>query len=349
MEGETNVTKQDRARRLDVKNPDDAIEFCYDQGWTDGLPVVPPTPDRVNEMVAAAGLPPDHVIGRIPERRRSLTVEQAATNAVMAGCKPAYMPVVMAALEALLDPGFSAHGPSASMAGAAMLVIVNGPYAREIGINSGLNALGQGHRANATIGRSVRLVLQNVLGGVFERSTLGHPGKYSFCIGETESANWDPLHVLRGFDRTESVVTLFACEGPTQVGNHVARTPEGILLTIADKMRGLSSFFLKGNLEVAIVIGPEHFNTISGAGWSKQDVREFLTKHARRSLADIKRGGLALSPVGPEDEETYRSVVKDPQDLLVLVAGGEAGRFSAIMNGWGYTDTTRAVSKRILV
>jgi hypothetical protein len=191
----------------------DAIEFCYGQDWTDGLPVVPPTEALVEEMLEASGREPDDLLGEIPERGRVVTAEKAAVNAVLAGCLPSYAPVVMTAVEAICEPRFKLHGNQGSTGGSAVMLIVNGPVVGELGMNTGINALVSFNRANATIGRALRLIIRNVFGGkpgVFDRATLGWPGKYSFCVAEDEEVvGWVPLHEERGAAPDSSAVTLF--------------------------------------------------------------------------------------------------------------------------------------------
>lgn len=335
------------AERHRVADAVAAIEYCYEQGWTDGLPVVPPTPDRVAAMLAASGLAPEVVLGRIPERRLTIRAEQVAINAVMAGCLPAYMPAVTAAVRALLDPAFGLHGPSATTAGVAFLTIVNGPYARRIGLNSGENVFGPGNRANATIGRALRLLLLNAGAALFDRATLGHAGKYTYCLAEQEDAGWEPLHTLRGFDRHQSTVTVMAAEAPNQVNNHVANSGRELLLTFTRRMAavGTANANSRGaRPQMAVVICPEHRRTLQADGWSKADVRRFLWEHARVSVADLKRGGLLPGPVAPGDEEQRSPVTPAEADLLIVTAGGEAGRFSAVIPGWNTTAASVAVT-----
>src|SRR5579884_2879843 len=195
-----------------------AIEFYFEKGWTDGLPVVPPTEARVREFLDRAGRAPDEIIGRLDARRRVVSAEKVAINAVMAGCLPEYTPVVMAAIAAMSENAFGLHGISASTGGAAVLVIVHGPIVADLGVNSGVNLFGPGNRANATIGRAVRLVLMNCFGaqpGLLDKATIGHPGKYAYCIAEDEAGSpWEPLHVARGLRPDQSAVTVFAAEGP---------------------------------------------------------------------------------------------------------------------------------------
>jgi len=223
------------SRRYSVADPAEAIELCFEKGWTDGLPVVPPTEERVRAMLDAARLRPGDQVAYIAHRAVSVTAEKVAINAVMAGCRPEYMPVVAAAVEGIGEPVWSYHGPGTSTAGAAVLTVVNGPIARELDINAGDNLFGPGWRANATIGRAVRLVMRNVCGsrpGALDRGTLGHPGKLSYVIAENEAESpWTPLHVERGFRPEQSTVTVMAAEAPHQFYNQLSNTAEGVLTT----------------------------------------------------------------------------------------------------------------------
>jgi hypothetical protein len=264
----------------------EAIETCFERGWTDGLPVVPATAARVLEFLAAAGRKPDEVLFREATRRRTVTVEKVAVNAVLAGCRAEYMPVILAALEAMADPAYNMHGAITSTGGSAPLVVVNGPVARALGINAGVNLFGPGWRANATIGRALRLVILNCLGaqpGVLDRSTQGHPGKYTFCVAELEEESpWEPLHVERGFPRDASAVTVFAAEGPHNVLTHYGHDAEAILVTLADAMAGLGSFSPGQSF---LVLAPEHVQILARDGWTKPKLREALYTRARRPLA----------------------------------------------------------------
>jgi hypothetical protein len=289
-------------------------------------------------------------LGSVPERRRRVTVEQVVANAVMAGCLPEYGPVVLAAVEAMLQPPFNLVGPSASLGGSAILVIVNGPIVDELHINCRNNLFGPGNRANATIGRAVRLVLMNTCGaipGLFDRTTLGHPGKYTYCIGENAGESpWLPLHAERGFAPQANAVTVFACEGPRQVRNSLSQTPEGIATTIADVMSSLgTSMATSGSVgdtttgtrqgEVTIVIAGEHMHTMARHGWTKADVRRYLATHARRTVADLKRGGGLPGTVQPGDAQQYIPIVAQADDILIVAAGGDEGAMSAVIPSWG--------------
>jgi hypothetical protein len=343
----------------EAADPIAAIEFCYQQGWTDGLPVIPPTEERVAAFLAHLERGRDEVLGMVPERRRRVTVEQVAANAVMAGCLPEYTPVVVAAVEAMLQPPFNLVGPSASLGGSAILVIVNGPVVEDLQINCRNNLFGPGNRANATIGRAVRLVLMNTCGaipGLFDRSCLGHPGKYTYCIAENAKGSpWLPLHAERGFAPEDSAVTVFACEGPRQVRNGLSPTPEGVLTTIADVMSSLgTSLTTSGSVansasgtrqgEMVIVIAAEHMQTISRHGWSKRDIRAYLRAHARRTVADLKRGGGLPGEVEPGDEQQYIAVLERADDLMIVAAGGNEGAISAVIPSWGPKVSSTAVT-----
>src|SRR5438034_8484907 len=269
----------------------DAIEFCFRQGWTDGLPAVPPTADRVGAMLAGARLDPTQEIGFVAHRAVSITAEKVAINAVMAGCTPDFMPVVVAAIEAIGDPRWSYHGPGTSTAGAGVLIVVNGPIAHALDINAGDNLFGPGWRANLTIGRAVRLVMRNVCGsrpGTLDRGTLGHPGKLSYVIAENEAESpWLPLHVERGLRADQSAVTVMAAEAPHQFYNQLSSTAEGVLTTLADDMR--ISGGIMGQPNYAVILAGEHMLTISGSGFGKAEIRRFLVENTKTSHAHLKR------------------------------------------------------------
>jgi hypothetical protein len=325
----------------------EAIEFCFQQGWTDGLPVVPPTESGVRAMLDAAGLEPGTEIAFI--RQVSVTAEKVAANAVMAGCKPEYLPVVVAAVDGLGDPRWSYHGPSTSTGGAAVLMIVNGPIARELGVNSGDNLFGPGWRANMTIGRAVRLVMRNVCGsipGELDRGTLGHPGKISYVIAENEEESpWTPLHVERGFAPTQSTVTVMAAESPHQFYNQLSSTAEGVLTTLSDSMQISGS--VMGQPNYALVIAGEHMRTIARDGWQKSDIRKFVFEHTQNSHAHLKRTQRMSGAIEPGDETRMRPLVLSADDILVVAAGGRAGAFSSFIPGWSSRRTSEAVTKEI--
>ncbi|HXH08765.1 MAG TPA: hypothetical protein VNP04_03230 [Alphaproteobacteria bacterium] len=338
-----------QSNTFEVSDTAEAIEFYYDKGWTDGLPVVPPTEASIRAMLDAAGLDPGQEITYIENRQVSVTAEKVAINAVMAGCKPEYMPVVAAAVEALGDPRYGYHGPATSTGGSAVFMLVNGPIARELDINCGDNLFGPGWRANATIGRAVRLVMRNVIGtlpGKLDRSTLGHAGKYTYCIAENEAESpWPPVHVERGFRPEQNAVTIFAALAPHQVYNQLSNTAEGVLTTIADNMRISGS--VTSQPQYVVVIAGEHMRVIADDGWSKGDIKRFLFEHTRNSLAHLKRTHRVAGPVQAEDEATMRPLVQAPDDILVVAAGSKAGAFSAFIPGWGGKNASQSVTKEI--
>ena len=337
------------SKRHHVPDTVDLVEFCWEQGWSDGLPVVPPTVDRVETMLAAAGLDAKQEIGFITHRSVSITAEKVAINALMAGCKPEYMPVVVAAVEGIADPLWSYHGPGTSTGGAGVLMIVNGPIARELDVNAGDNLFGPGWRSNLAIGRAVRLVMRNVCGslpGLLDRGTLGHPGKLSYVIAENEAESpWAPLHVERGFRPEQSTVTVMAANGPCQVYNQLSNTAEGVLTTLADNMR--ISGGVMGQPNYAVIVAGEHMRTIAGSGWDKKQIRQFLWEHTQNSHAHLKRTQLMPGAVQAGDETKMRPLVDKPEHFLVVAAGGRAGAFSAYVPGWGSHRNSQAVTKEI--
>ena len=335
----------------------EAIERCYELGWTDGLPVVPPTEQRVKEFIERSGRPSDEVVGELPERRREITVDKVAANAVMAGCLPEYMPVVLAATEAMLEPIFNLVGPSSSMGGSAILSIVNGPIAKELNINSRNNLFGPGNRANATIGRAVRLILMNAcaaIPGVFDRSVIGHPGKYTYCIAEADTeTHWTPLHVERGFSPAESTVTVFAGESPRQI--RAVGHPEPIMMAIADVASSLGS-----NMSTSGSVGDTGIGvrqgqivvTIAGNSnlwkdWTKSQIKEYLFNRTQRSVADLKAAMVLKGDVEPSDGQIMIPLIPEPDDILLIFAGGEESNMSSVIPSWGPKVGSTAVTKLI--
>ncbi|MCY4367711.1 MAG: hypothetical protein OXE17_16035 [Chloroflexi bacterium] len=334
-----------------------AVEALYDLGWTDGLPVLPPTADKVAEFLAAGGRQGSEIVGELPERRREITAEKVAANAVMAGCRPEYMPVVLAAAEAMLAPSFNLVGPSSSMGGAAVLAIINGPIVQELGINSRNNLFGPGNRANSTIGRAVRLILMNAcaaIPGLYDRSVIGHPGKFSYCIAEAETeTHWTPLHVERGFAADQSAVTVFASEAPRQVRS--VGHPEAILYAIADVASSLgTSLSTSGSVgdPAAGIRQGETVVTIAGNSglwkdWTKAGVKEFLHSRIQRSVADFKRARVFPGDLEPGDEERMVPLTASPEDILVVFAGGEESNMSSVIPSWGPKVGSTSVTKEV--
>lgn len=338
-----------KSRRHTVADYAGAMELCYTNGWTDGFPVVPPTEERIVGMLAAAGLEPQLQLAFIENRQISVTAEKVAINAAMAGCKPEYMPVIVSAVEALADPLYGYHGPATSTGGSAVFMVVNGPVARELGLNSGNNLFGPGWRANATIGRAVRLVMRNVIGtipGELDQSSLGHAGKYTFCIAENETDSpWPPFHTTRGLRPDQSAVTIFAALAPSQFSNQLSATPEGILTTACAHMK--ISAGSGRQPQYALVFAGEHQTTMKKAGWSREDVQRYVFENARVPVAELKRNHMLAGDVTAEDERTMYPVVQTPQDLLVFAAGGRAGVQSAFIPGWGAKAGSQSVTKEI--
>jgi hypothetical protein len=339
-----------RSARIEVADPLAAIETYFEKGWTDGLPVVPPTEGKIWAMLDAMGKQPEDILGDIPARARTITAEKLAINAVLAGCLPIYAPILLATVEALCEPAFSVHGPTASTSGMGVLTIVNGPITSQVGMNAGENLLGPGWRANATIGRALRLLLRNVCGavpGVLDRSCFGHPGKFTYCIAEDEAHSaWVPLHAERGIPPEESAVTLFAGESPHQVANQTASDPEAILASLADVMVAGGRLALSGQQFVVIIAG-EHRRRLSERGWAKKDVRAWLHEHAVRSEEDLARAGRL--PAAETAAQAMRShqAVADPADILIVAAGGDTGGYSVVIPGWSGKLHSQAVTKMI--
>ncbi|HEV8475041.1 MAG TPA: hypothetical protein VGR82_19875 [Methylomirabilota bacterium] len=337
------------SKRYTVDDVSRGIELCFEKGWSDGLPVVPPTEPAVRAMLAAARLEPDAQVAYIRDRAVSITAEKVAINAVMAGCKPEYMPVVVAAVEGIGDPRWSYHGPGTSTAGAAVLLIVNGPIARELDVNAGDNLFGPGWRANLTIGRALRLVMRNVCGslpGLLDRGTVGHPGKLSYVIAENEAESpWTPLHVERGFRAEQSTVTVMAAEGPHQFYNQLSSTAEGILTTLADNMR--ISGNVMGQSHYCVALAGEHMRTIAASGWDKKRIRQFVWENTHNSHAHLKRTQRMSGPLEPADETRMRPLLASPDDILVVAAGGRAGAFSCFIPGWSSAKSSAAVTVEV--
>lgn len=326
------------------------IDYCYEAGWSDGLPVVPPAEGLVTDALAEVGWDPGEVVLTEPVRGREVTAEKVAANAVMAGCLPAYLPVVRAALEAMSATDFHLHGPATSTGGATPLVIVNGPVRDRLGMNYRDNLFGPGNRPNATIGRAVRLVFLNCLSarpGILDRSTQGSFGKYSGCFAEHEAASpWEPLSVSRGAPEGASAVTVFAAESPHNILCHGTAVPEQVLTIAADTMAAMGSF---SPGQSVVVLSPEHAGFLAAARWSRRDVQEFLYAHARRRLSDLKAAGKleGAGPPAPGDDEEWVHRGTGPDDILVLVGGGDAGGHSAFFPSWSRGRSSLAVTRVI--
>ncbi len=338
---------------------DDSLEAINDffetQGWTDGLPIVPPTRERVRAMYQYLDCDPDEVVTMLAPRNGEATVERIAINAVMAGCRPEYLPVLVTAVQAIADEPFNLNGMQSTTHPCGVFVLINGPVGRELNVNSGYNCFGQGWRANMTIGRAMRLVMLNVGGGTpgdGDRSTMGTPAKIAFCAAENEDANpWGPLHVERGYAPDDSTVTVMACEGPHNMQDHGSTTALGLLTTMAMSMREAgSNHFLRGGGEPMVVFGPEHAATIAEGGYTKDDVKHFLAEHANLPLAEAspewsaRTGGPDIVQT-PDGRDAIR-ITEHWSKINVIVAGG-AGKHSAWIPTFGGGELTNTVIKRI--
>lgn len=315
------------------EDEDQLFDSFVSQGWTDGLPVVPPTEERVRAMLLGARRnSPSDIIGVEPVKGRAITVEHVAINAVMAGCLPGYFPVLIASLEAMCEPEFNLHAVTVSTMGSAVLTVVNGPIVERVGLNSGVSVFGPGNRANATIGRAIRLVIMNVMGarpGELDKATIGHPGKFSWCMAEAEQISpWEPLHVELGELEGSSAVTVFPGLSPIPVASSESE-PEIILSAFIDAM------FAAGieQDEVIVVLSPELIGHFKIASWSKRQVQQFLYDECQR---------------GHWNEKTR--AVSSPDAVRVLVTGGSAGGFGMVIPLWGRgSSNSKSVTKSIRV
>jgi len=340
----------------------DPIEALFARGVTDGLPGVPPTAEKVAAAVAASGRAPDELVAEMPPRFGRATVQKIAVNTVMAGCRPEYLPVVLAAVEAICDERFCLLGVSGTTDAVAPLVIVNGPIRDALEINSGAGVFGPGWRANATIGRAVRLCWVNIGGaqpGVISMSTFGGPGRYTYCIGENEEASpWEPLHVEHGFAASASTVGVMAAEAPQIVADTRSRSAPDLLETIVRSVEVVAHHKAMGLGDTALVFSPEHVKTLAADGWSKRQVRDFLWTRLQKpvhALLPGTDGGEGLSDEAlaafPEGARSAQLVPKfqSPESLKLLVAGGAAGRFTAIVPGWPFRNApSRLVFRKIV-
>jgi hypothetical protein len=332
--GETGIV----ARRIALGTGEDEIEAMYDRGWSDGLPLVPPTEERVLRMLQGTSRDPQEEIGLVPSDLAPATVEKIAINAVMAGCKPEYLPVVLAAVEAVLEEPFAMHGVLATTMFVGPVVVVNGPIRRQIGMNARGNALGQGNRANATIGRALQLVIRNIGGGrpqEVDRATLGNPGKYTYCFAEDEEGScWEPLAVERGIAPGKSAVTVFAGYGLHGVVDQKSRDPESLSRSFAEVMKALYNIKLAPACDAMVVMAPEHERTYREAGWTKQQVYDALYRLTEMNGDDLLPGALGIAEGGPPSYAGRRIGKFRKGGLLLVRAGGGAGMFSGIIGGW---------------
>lgn len=340
---------------IDVADAHAAVEHFLEQGWSDGLPIVPPTPNLVDAMVDAVPEEADEAIAVVPPAEAVATTELVAINAVMAGCTPALFPVVLAAVQAVTDPAHNLAGVQTTTHGCVPLVIVNGPSRTRLAFNSREGVFGAGYRANATVGRALNLLLRNVGGnhpGVTDQATFSHPGAWSFCIAENEEDSpWEPFHATRGFEASQNAVTVFACEAPIGViGIHAPVRRQ--LEALADTMARIGGNNVQVLGEVLVVIASGNAQAFRDEGWTRADVQRFLWRWATRRQGELD--GLvypkelrAHSPVWLDrtraDEQI--PVTGRPEDIHVVVAGG-IGYFNAVCAGWGGFGGA-AVSQRV--
>jgi hypothetical protein len=346
-----------RARRIEIGEQDDPFEFMFDQGLTDGLPVIPPTPERVLRMLSGTKRGAQEVVATVPPNLAPATVEKIAINAVMAGCKPDYLPVVIAAVEAICTDEFNMHGVLATTHFPTPVIIVNGPIRDRIGMNYRMNCLGQGNRANATIGRAVQLVVRNVGGGrpgEVDRAALGQPGKYTLCFAEFEErSNWPPLHVERGFAPGESTVTVFAGGAPTGFVDQLARGARELATSYGLALAPVSHPKHYNYGEVVVVVPPEHVDTFAKDGWTKEQVREQIQRATLRPVRELVRDaecaeGIPEAAAQKLGLDTLLPKFADAKNIILVVAGGEAGKFGAYLQGWVSGPTgSISVTRRI--
>ena len=315
-------------------------EFAVQQGWSDGMPLVPPTEAAVARCVAAAH-GDNEPFAPIPPRQVAPTLQSLAANAVMAGCKPEYFPVVLAALRGVLNADYNLHGTLATTHPCAPMVMVSGPLRHELSINCSSNCFGQGWRANATIGRALELILLNVGGakpGLMDRSTMGSPAKYSFCFGENaEESPWAPYHVRRGFAPDDSVVTVMAAEPPHNINDHGSNSGDGILTTFASVMAQAGANTIYGGGPSIVVVGPEHAATLARDKWTTETIQQHLYEKARVPEGNVSpENRERYAETGHVPENGFYKIAPDPEFIHVLVAGGP-GKHSAWIPSFGGT------------
>jgi hypothetical protein len=324
------------SKTYDVADIHAVQELYHANGWTDGLPIVPPTADAVRACLEWAMMPPDQLLGIEPVRGVPITAEKLAINAVMAGCLPMHFPAVVTALAAMLEPEFLLHGATASTGGCAVFIVLSGPVCRELGAAGSFNALGNSDRATATIGRAIRLALINVLevrpGGI-DRSTLGHPGKFSYCVAEDEEDSaWLPLHAQRGLPPEVSAVTVMAAGAPRQIMNEWTTEPEEILETFAAEMRANMRHYSIWAGNYALIIPKQLREHLQAARWNKADIAAFV--HARARIRRSEWAEVGKGKVVRDRGESEYAALESPEQLLVVAAGGPAGGFGAVIPPW---------------
>jgi hypothetical protein len=327
-----------KSRRIELGEGEDEQEAMFERGWSDGLPLTAPTEERVLRMLDGTSRDPQEVLGLVPPALAAATVEKIAINAVMAGCKPEYLPVVLAAVEAVLDESFAMHGVLATTQFAGPVVIVNGAVRRRIGMNAKGNALGQGNRANSSIGRALQLVIRNIGEGrpqEVDRATLGNPGKLSYCFAEDEEGScWEPLSVERGLAPGVSAVTVFAGFGLQGVIDQKSRDPESLSRSMAESLKAIQSVKIAPACDAILVVCPEHERTFREAGWSKARLYEELYRLCEIPGEELVAGARGIAEGGPASLAGKTVNKFRPGGLMIVRAGGGAGMFSGIIGGW---------------
>lgn len=334
----------------------DPFEYFFDKEWSDGLPVVTPTGERLALMLAATPRDADELIGLVPPLMSPATVKAIALHAVMAGCRPDYLPVLIGAMECLLEERLNLLLLQATTSAGAPLILVNGPYAKEIGLNGGMGCFGPGFRANATIGRAVRLMMMNLGGGIpgiTALSGFGGPWRYSYCVAENEDESpWPSYAAAHGFGAHENVITAIPLEGPVLVWDDASETPERLVVAIADMMSAIGGGNIYRQADMAVVLSPQHAQIFAKAGLSREAVHRMLIERAGRKLGELRRGGIWRGAAGAarwafeialDNDDTFVPAIGDPRDLHLIVAGGSGSPASLVMHG--ITVASRAVSR----
>jgi hypothetical protein len=325
-------------------------ERAYDEfaeRFSDGLPVVLPTAPRVDAMLAATREDPDDVVGLVYPNGNAATVRDVAINAVMAGAQPRQFRLILAALDALLDERFNLNGLQSTTHCGTPLVIVSGPLAADSGLEAGNNVMGNGRRGNLAVGRTLRLVMTNVGGGIPGRTDMsvqGTPAKISFCVAERlDAVAWPSLAQRQGGDASETTVTLMAADGPVTVTDHRSATPQRLLRNVADTLRHMGSINAAKPGPAVLLLAPQHARIVERAGWSVADVQRFLFERARNPAWRLREGGewdpafgpRSIARYGdPDDPQTLVPALESPESLIVVVTGGDSGGFSAVVTSW---------------
>ncbi|MFP7298275.1 UGSC family (seleno)protein [Neobacillus niacini] len=350
---EDEYVKIDYSKDIELSFFKEVNDYFYQQHWTDGLPIIPPTKELVDTMLRFSNDPANKTLGEFPPQWSETTIEKVAVNAVMAGCEPKYFPVVLAAIRALLHPKFNLYALQATTNPVTPLLVINGPIAKQLGMNSKANVFGNGNKVNLTIGRAIRLCMINIgnaLPGELDRATQGQPGKISFCIAENEEENpWEPYHVENKFELQESTVSVFGAAGTQNILDESSTSAQSLLIMIAGTMTGLGTNNLSVGGEVLIVLSPEHAQLIKDDGFSKKDVQKFLYDYARVPLSAL--------PEETKKQLLYKRrpkwflnvpdyymapIVDSPEDIKVIVAGSH-GPHSTFIPSFGQASRTVTV------